>query len=244
MGLAPLARLRQSIGEVRTGAAHKIDGAYPRDLAPLAGELNQLIEANREILDRARTQVGNLAHALKTPLSVIVNEADRTPGSLADKVNEQAALMRDQVNYYLDRARAAALSGALGGVTDVLPSVEALGRTFEKIYGDKAVAIAIDVPGDLRFRGEKQDLEEMLGNLLDNACKWTAAAVDVTAERTAEEDRPLLRIHVDDDGPGCRRRRAQMCCGAAAGSTRPSRAPGWACRSWSIWPSSMPARWR
>lgn len=202
LGLAPLTRLRQSIGEVRTGVAHRIDGSYPVDLAPLAGELNQLIEANREILDRARTQVGNLAHALKTPLSVIVNEADATSGPLAAKVGEQASLMRDQVNYYLDRARAAALSSALGGISDVAASVEGLLRTFEKIYRSKGVIVNVDIPPTARFRGERQDFEEMLGNLLDNAFKWTDDEVSVTVELFEEGGRPLLRIHVDDNGPG------------------------------------------
>jgi signal transduction histidine kinase len=207
LGLKPLARLRAAVGEVRTGEAQRIDGAYPVDIAPLAGELNQLIEANREILDRARTHVGNLAHALKTPLSVIVNEADSTQAAapeapLAAKVQEQAALMRDQVNYYLDRARAAALSGALGGVCPVQPSLEALLRTFQKIHRDKGVDARLELPPDARFRGEKQDFEEMMGNLLDNAFKWTDDAVTVSAEVFEQGGRRWLELIVDDNGPG------------------------------------------
>ncbi len=202
LGLAPLARLRQSVGEVRVGGASRIDGDYPPDLRPLAGELNQLIDSNREILDRARTHVGNLAHALKTPLSVIVNEADSNPGALASKVNEQALLMRDQVNYYLDRARAAAVSGVLGGVCDVAPSIEGLIRTFEKIFRSKDIQTKLTVPASVRFRGEKQDLEEMLGNLLDNAFKWTDDEVFVSVEPFQDGVRPLLRFLVEDNGPG------------------------------------------
>lgn len=202
LGLAPLARLRQSVGDVRTGAASRIDGSYPPDLDPLAGELNQLIDSNREILDRARTHVGNLAHALKTPLSVIVNEADSSPGPLSVKVNEQAALMRHQVNYYLDRARAAAVSGALGGDCDIGPPLEALVRTFEKIFRSKDVRTELKLPGGLRFRGEKQDLEEMLGNLFDNAFKWTDDEVIVSVEPFEQSGRALLRFIIDDNGPG------------------------------------------
>jgi signal transduction histidine kinase len=202
LGLAPLARLRHSVGDVRVGSASRIDGDYPPDLQPLAGELNQLIESNREILDRARTHVGNLAHALKTPLSVIVNEADASPGPLAAKVNEQATVMRDQVNYYLDRARAAALSGALGGVCDVEASLGGLIRTFEKIYRLKDITSTVTTVTALRFRGEKQDLEEMLGNLLDNAFKWTDDEVAVTVSGFEQDARQLLRIVVDDNGPG------------------------------------------
>jgi signal transduction histidine kinase len=202
VGLAPLVKLRQSVGEVRVGEAQRIDGHYPPDLAPLAGELNQLIDSNREILDRARTHVGNLAHALKTPLSVIVNEADSHPGPLASKVSEQAGVMRDQVNYYLDRARAAALSAALGGVTDPRPSLEALLRTFGKIYGRRGVSGELDIDTDRRFRGEKQDLEEMMGNLLDNAFKWTDDQVRVRVAAADADGKPMIVITVDDNGPG------------------------------------------
>jgi len=202
LGLAPLARLRQSVGDVRTGASARIDGSYPPDLRPLAGELNQLIDSNREILDRARTHVGNLAHALKTPLSVIINEADSHPGPLASKVNEQAMMMRNQVSYYLDRARAAAVSGALGGDCEVGPPLEALIRTFEKIYRVKDVKTELRLSGTPRFRGEKQDLEEMLGNLLDNAFKWTDDEVTVAIEPFEQAGRRYLRFVVEDNGPG------------------------------------------
>ena len=107
-GLRPLRNLREEVSAIRRGESERIEGHFPEDLAPLAGELNLLISSNREILERARTQVGNLAHALKTPLSVLINEARNEHSPLADKVDEQATLMRDQVSWYLDRARAAA----------------------------------------------------------------------------------------------------------------------------------------
>jgi signal transduction histidine kinase len=202
-GLRPLVRLGAAVGMVRTGETPRIVGQYPPDLAPLAGELNQLIDANHEILDRARTQVGNLAHALKTPLSVMLNEAEAGCGDdqLPQTVKTQAAIMRDQVQYYLDRARAAALSGALGGVTEVAPSLDALIRTFTKISQGRGIAGSHSVPSRIRFRGEKQDLEEMLGNLLDNAFKWAESTVEVSldAKETSQERMALL---IDDDGPG------------------------------------------
>ncbi|MGL4728646.1 MAG: ATP-binding protein [Bosea sp. (in: a-proteobacteria)] len=198
--LKPLRRLGAAIEDVRTGETQRIDGDYPPDLAPLSTELNLLIDANHEILERARTQVGNLAHALKTPLSVMINEAASQDDPLAAKVREQATVMRDQVQYYLDRARAAAVSGALGGATDVQPVVTALKRTFEKIYADKALALANEVPESARFRGEKQDLEEMLGNLVDNACKWATGHVMVSIEQ--EPGIATFRLIIDDDGPG------------------------------------------
>ncbi|MBF9232076.1 sensor histidine kinase [Microvirga sp. BT350] len=202
-GLQPLVKLRSALGAIRRGEAERIVGDYPRDIKPLASELNQLLETNREILERARTQVGNLAHALKTPLSIIVNEAEGAPEEVAAKVREQAAVMRDQVNYYLDRARAAALAGTLGTLTDVEPVIAGLARTFAKIYRDKDLEVDIVVPSGLRFRGERQDLEEIAGNLIDNAAKWASGRVVVTAEIIRdEEERSHLRLLIDDDGPG------------------------------------------
>ncbi|MET0527362.1 MAG: ATP-binding protein [Microvirga sp.] len=202
-GLRPLANLRSALGTIRRGEADRISGEYPRDISPLASELNLLLDTNREILERARTQVGNLAHALKTPLSIIMNEAENAPDEVASRVREQATLMRDQVNYYLDRARAAALAGTLGTLTDVEPVIAGLARTFAKIYQDKDLAVELAIPLDLRFRGEKQDLEEMAGNLIDNAAKWAAHKVEISVEVIREDiDRPRFRLLIDDDGPG------------------------------------------
>jgi signal transduction histidine kinase len=201
-GLAPLLKLRSALSDIRRGEAERIPGEYPRDIAPLAQELNLLLDTNREILERARTQVGNLAHALKTPLSVIVNEADSGPGDVAAKVREQAAVMRDQVTYYLDRARAAALVGTLGAITDVEPVVAGLVRTFAKIYDGKRLAVGAVVPQGTRFRGERQDLEEMVGNLIDNACKWAGSRVEIRVGVLREGARAAIEISVEDDGPG------------------------------------------
>ena len=203
-GLAPLRALRTALGTIRRGEADRIDGQYPRDIAPLAGEINLLIETNREILERARTQVGNLAHALKTPLSIIVNEvgSSEAPPELAEKIREQAAVMRDQVNYHLDRARAAALAGTLGTSTEVEPALAGLVRTFGKIYRDKDIVYEVHVSPGLRFRGEKQDFEEMIGNLVDNASKWSQGRVSISAAPVGENDYPHLIVAVEDDGPG------------------------------------------
>ena len=201
-GLRPLLDLRSAVVAVRRGNADRIGGTYPSDIAPVAAELNLLLDANREILERARTQVGNLAHALKTPLSVIVNDVDSSPGDLSGRVREQAEIMRNQVDWYLNRARAAALAGTLGVATEVRPTLEALVRTSGKIYRDRALTFSLDAADGLRFRGERQDLEEMAGNLIDNASKWAKSRVSVDASFLDGPDRPLLCILVDDDGPG------------------------------------------
>jgi signal transduction histidine kinase len=201
-GLVPLTKLRTAVSSIRRGEAERIPGEYPRDIAPLAQELNLLLDTNREILERARTQVGNLAHALKTPLSVIVNEVGSAPDEVAARVREQARLMRDQVNYHLDRARAAALAGTLGTITDVEPVVAGLARTFQKIYHDRGLILETAVPPGTRFRGERQDLEEMIGNLIDNACKWARSQVEVSVETMSADERVWICVLIDDDGPG------------------------------------------
>ena len=205
-GLAPLKRITDSLTAIRSGTAEHLTGQFPEEIAPLARETNALIDANREIVERARTHVGNLAHALKTPLSVMVNEAASRPGDpLANKVQEQADIMRDQVARHLERARLAAHLTVVGSVTEVAPVVMALARTMEKIHRDRGVAIEVHADEKARFRGERPDLEEMIGNLVDNACKWAAArvAIEVVCGRPdpAHAD-PVLRIMVDDDGRG------------------------------------------
>jgi signal transduction histidine kinase len=204
-GLGPLRRISESLAAIRSGTAERLEGKFPVEIAPLARETNALIEANREIVERARTHVGNLAHALKTPLSVIVNEAvARGDDPLAVKVREQVEVMRDQVQHHLERARIAARATVVGTVTDVAPVVTSLARSMEKIHRDRGIAIDIETPRDTRFRGERQDLEEMVGNLVDNACKWAQSrvAVEVLAERDAVKASSTLRVVVDDDGPG------------------------------------------
>src|ERR1700758_474324 len=189
-GLAPLARISESLAAIRSGRAERLKGEFPVEIAPLARETNALIDANREIVERARTHVGNLAHALKTPLSVIVNEAAaRGNDPLAMKVLEQTDIMRDQVARQLERARLAARSTVVGTLIDVPPVVTALARTMEKLHRARDIAIDIDVPEHARFRGEQQDLEEMLGNLVDNACKWAQSrvAIEVVAEPSAAD---------------------------------------------------------
>src|SRR5215468_2028894 len=199
-GLAPLARISESLAAIRSGRAERLQGEFPVEIAPLARETNALIDANREIVERARTHVGNLAHALKTPLSVVVNEAAGRDDPLAAKVTEQANIMRDQIARHLERARIAAGLKVVGGVTSVIPVVTALTRTMEKIHQGRGIAIDLDAPADVRFRGERQDLEEMVGNLVDNACKWAQmrVSVEVVAERRDGAAPAAVRIIVDD----------------------------------------------
>ena len=199
-GLQPLRTMRQNLAQIRSGEAERLEGQLPDEISPLQRELNALIQSNREIVDRARTHVGNLAHALKTPLSVISNEARGQEGALAAKVVEQSDIMRKQITHHLDRARVAARSSVIGDVTDVSTVLDALKRTLDRIYEERRLDISVRCEADAKFQGEKQDFEEMVGNLLDNACKWAATAVAVEAEHDKISQR--LIILVDDDGRG------------------------------------------
>src|SRR5579885_286504 len=202
-GLAPLKRITDGLAAIRAGKAERLVGDFPKEIAPLARETNALIEANKEIVERARTHVGNLAHALKTPLSVMVNEASARPGdTLAAKVLEQADIMRDQVARHLERARLAARLTVVGSFTEVEPVVSSLARTMEKIYRGRGIAIELHAKDEIRFRGERQDLEEMMGNLVDNACKWANARVAIEVDRERRGEANVVRIIVDDDGRG------------------------------------------
>lgn len=204
-GLLPLKRVERGLAAIRSGKAERLEGDLPAEIAPLQTELNALIRSNQDIVERARTQVGNLAHALKTPLAVVLNEAredDTSP--FAAKVAEQAQIMKDSVTLYLDRARMAARVGVIGRVTDVAEVCEPMVRALERINRDRGIRINfVPKPGVL-FQGERQDLEEMLGNLLDNACKWSRTRVYLSAS-VAADARPgagEIEIVVEDDGPG------------------------------------------
>src|SRR5262245_26588319 len=206
-GLFPLSRMEQGLTAIRSGMAAKLDGQLPAEVRPLQQELNALLKSNQEIVERARTHVGNLAHALKTPLAVLVNEARSDPSPFARKVIEQADTMTAQINLYLDRARMAARIGVIGRVTEVAPVAESLVRALDRLYRDKELSYSIECPLDVRFQGERHDLEEMLGNLLDNASKWARSRVSViaAAKPPAAGNGAAgghLEIRVEDDGPG------------------------------------------
>jgi signal transduction histidine kinase len=206
-GLFPLSKVEQSLAAIRSGEAGRLDGDLPAEIKPLQQELNALLKSNQEIVERARTHVGNLAHALKTPLAVLINEARGEDSALARKVTEQADTMTTQVNLYLDRARMAARIGVIGRVTEVRPVGESIVRALERIYRDKQLSYSLDCPTGARFQGERQDLEEMLGNLLDNASKWAHTQVSLVASPVLAASANggsgnWLEIRVEDDGPG------------------------------------------
>ncbi len=198
-GLAPLFALRREVAAVRTGKAERVAGDYPTELEPLADELNALVAHNQEVVERQRTHVGNLAHALKTPLSVMLAEAASQPGDLAEVVTRQSETMRQQVDHHLRRARAAARSQGPGERTAVGPVLEELSLTLDTVFQDDGGDVDWLAPDDLFFHGERQDLLEIAGNVMENACKWRTRRVWARAEALSPNQ---LRLTVEDDGPG------------------------------------------
>jgi len=192
------------LSAIRSGDEERLNGEFPPEIDPLVKELNTLLDYNHEIIERARTQVGNLAHALKTPLSVLTNEADANPGPLSRKISEQTQVMRDQVNHYLDRARVAARANVIGASTPIEPVLEAILRVLNRVNEDKRIDASLECEGDLKFRGEQQDLEEMAGNLVDNAFKFAKTTIKVSVEKIAKDKKSqaFVRITIEDDGPG------------------------------------------
>ena len=199
VGLRPVFAMGRDVAGVRKGGAERLTGDYPAELAPLAAELNALLDHNHDVVERQRMHVGNLAHALKTPISVMLSEAEARPGALSDLVARQAGLMRGQVEHHLRRARASARFPGSGERTPVEPVLDELVRTLDRIYGGRGVEIDAEAEAGLAFLGERQDLLEMAGNLMENACKYGRAAVRARAGPVSEG---AWRLVVEDDGPG------------------------------------------
>jgi signal transduction histidine kinase len=198
VGLLPLRRVSEALARIRDGKARRLDGHFPTEIEPLATELNSLIQHSEEVVGRARTHVSNLAHFLKTPLSVLAAEADAQPGPLADSIKRQVFSMRRQVDHYLSRARAAGSLDVLGNRTQVSTVMDDLARVIGRIHAPRGIVIDAECSDLIYFRGERQDLEEMLGNLIDNGCKWARARVRVRCKSAAGR----LSLTIEDDGPG------------------------------------------
>jgi signal transduction histidine kinase len=218
VGLAPLRALQRELIALREGGAQRLDGRHPAELQPLVDDFNAVLDRNTEVVLRARTQAGNLAHALKTPLAAMAQQAEAAQGDAAAAaelpalVGEQVALARRHVDWHLARSRAAASQGVPGVRTPVEPVLRGLVRVLQRLHADRSIAIAIeldDLPSGAAFAGEREDLQEMLGNLLDNACQWAGSRVRVSALPGATAS--WLAIVVEDDGPGIDpRQRAQV----------------------------------
>jgi signal transduction histidine kinase len=201
-GLTPFRRLQQRLAAVRTGETRRVEGAYPGEVQPLVDDLNALLEDREKAVKRAVATAGDLAHGLKTPLALLAQEADRAGAAgnreLAESLAQLAERMSRQVNYHLARARAAA-SGASGAAPcRVAECADALARTLSKLYATRSINVTSTMARDLCVRVQREDLDEILGNLLDNAFKWARSTVILEASRTGS----TVTLTLDDDGPG------------------------------------------
>lgn len=200
IGLRPLYGLRNEIAGVRKGRKARIERDYPVEIQPLAEQVNRLLDYNQEVVERQRTHVGNLAHALKTPISVMLAEAGTAQGDLPEMVRKQTGVMQAQVDHHLRRARAAARAAhGLGERTPVAEVIDELAVMLERVFESKGLEIDWRAPDDLAFLGERQDLQEIFGNLIENAGKWSKRRVRVSA---GPNGLGMLVAVVEDDGAG------------------------------------------
>jgi len=201
-GLAALDRLRERLADLREGRAERLAGDYPAEVQPLVADVDALLDQRQQAVRRALAKAGDFAHGLKTPLAVLTQEADQLAAAgdaeLAATLGRELERMRRQIDYHLAHARAAGAGATLGARCDLAEATTALVRTLERLYAGRGVAVAVDVRSSHAARCQREDFEEMLGNLLDNACKWARSRVAVASALDAGE----IVLVVDDDGPG------------------------------------------
>ncbi|HTJ58206.1 MAG TPA: HAMP domain-containing sensor histidine kinase [Devosiaceae bacterium] len=202
IALRPMGELSSAIEKVREGEASAVTGSYPREVAPLADEINELLRSNAQIIERARNQVGNLAHGLKTPLAVLRNEAAGNKTRLGEVVVSESEKMAQLVTGYLDKARIAARTAVVGRKADPTIVMLRLARVMEKLNPEREVIFTRPDASLPWFRGEEGDLEEIAGNLLDNACKWARSKVVISMVAERGETATMLLIRIEDDGAG------------------------------------------
>jgi signal transduction histidine kinase len=201
-GISPINQLRNRLVAVHKGVDARIGGAYPAEVQPVVDELNALLDERERRVARALAKAGDLAHGLKTPLAVLAHEAQQVQAAgqerLAAEIDRQIDRMRQQIDYHLARARSVASSTSPGARTPIAASAEGIARVLQRLHSERGMRIEIDAPASHAFSGQREDLDEMLGNLLDNACKWARTRVRLTCSKEGEQ----VVIIVDDDGPG------------------------------------------
>jgi len=202
-GLASVDKLRNRLNGLRAGRERRMDGAYPAEVQPLVDDLNALLDHREQTIRRAIAKSGDLAHGLKTPLAILAQEAERARGegqhTIAAAIDQQVDRMRRQVDYHLAHARAVASGATAGTQSSVKDSADGLARALFRLHAERNITVEVQIAEDVAVRAQREDLDEMLGNLMDNACKWARATVVV---RMASGGAPAATIVVDDDGDG------------------------------------------
>jgi signal transduction histidine kinase len=201
-GMSPINQLRNRLAAVHKGVDARVGGRYPVEVQPLVDDLNALLDERERRIASAVAKAGDLAHGLKTPLAVLAHAAQQAQAAgheqLATEIDQQIDRMRRQIDYHLARARSAAASASPVARASIAASAEGLVRTLQRLHAERGLRIEIDAPASHAFRGQREDLEEMLGNLFDNACKWARTQVRFTSSKEGGQ----IVIAVDDDGPG------------------------------------------
>jgi signal transduction histidine kinase len=214
LGLKPLFSLTEGIEAMRNGQTSRLHGQYPIEIMPVADQINALMDHTQQSLERHRTHVGNLAHALKTPLSVLMGLSERMAydqdprlNELREQVDKQVVSMKSQIDHHLRRARIAARSSNLGELTDLDSLLDEMSVMMEQIHHQKGIEIDWRCEEGLHFHGEKQDLMEIVGNLLENAAIWCRHKVKINASFEPNQVLSSLILIIEDDGPGLREER-------------------------------------
>ena len=199
LGLRPLGHIKESLSKVRNGEEEYLPKDFPSEIQPLADELNALLDHNNEIVERSRTQVGNLAHALKTPIAVLRNEARMNDGPMSETVAKQTENMHKYVEHYLKRARMAANVKTISSHSQIMPSIHNIARALNKVHPDKNIIVKTEMEEKrLVFKGDLNDFEEMVGNIMENAAKWARRNITVECFKEGQN----IKIEIRDDGPG------------------------------------------
>ena len=200
--ITAMGQLHTRLTAVHRGEQPEVTGRYPSEVQPLVDDLNALLSEREKRVQRALAKAGDLAHGLKTPLAVLARDAERASAAgdqeLAASMAAQVERMRRQIDYHLAHARAAASSAGPGTRSLVAPCVDGLFRTLERLHAERSIALRSAVAPGHAVRCRREDLDEMLGNLLDNACKWGRSRVEVESDTAGS----AIVVTVDDDGPG------------------------------------------
>ena len=202
IGLSPLSQLKKAMLRLRAGDSIAIEGRFPNEFSPLVDDFNSVLEQNHQLVTKARTKAGNLAHAIKTPLAVITNALESktiSDGDFRQLVLEQTTLAKEQIDWSLARAKTITRTRNITLKTPVISAVQSIVRVMEKVYAEKSLAIAVEVLAtSIQFNGEERDLHEIVGNLIDNACKWASKRVLISIGPQHQ----WVCLSIEDDGPG------------------------------------------
>ncbi|RSD32534.1 ATP-binding protein [Vibrio pectenicida] len=199
--LSPLSKMHKELSQLRSGKKTQLDQEYPKEVAPVVSDLNALVFHYQELLERARHHAGNLSHALKTPLSVLKNEVATKDAVIQEQLRPSLEQIQNQIDYHLARARMAGAKNILSVSSCPSKRVDAISRAFDKVYADRGISLINELDSDLNVAVEQTDLNEMLGNIIENAYKWSESIIRVHSLQNSENPE-IIDVIIEDDGVG------------------------------------------